>query len=436
MPNRSDPYGIAELEPNLIKSKPPGRIRCPVRGCEYWLKPPTRKPKFKGEPCPAHGILVHNSGTYCYVDYRRNLPIGGDYFAKHIRSHPFKYETHRFGAECSEDGLSLCVFYGLQQAGCLGQVVELCTGIKPRREPRLFLWGLEIELDGVEPWDLVIEARDQFESDLPVTRPKTEPDIAVHVPGGFLLLIEAKFTSKNPSYQRDKNKLLDLTIDQLVQIYQWPGMRFIDIEAARRRDLLLYQLYRNAVFADFMSQTDSCNTQSYVVNLVREGYEANVCEPMLTLMPKNYRDRFNQIHWEQLFDLPVKPGRTAFVTTCSTRRPSSNRHSDSPKASPLHTLTTLVSYPSRQSDRLSSPGYTDTCVGSVYTDCCRSSRSFGAPRVTTRVAWPSGSDAAGGMCTETWPFWNSRVSPSITIRPIPRAGPTASDRTGGSLRWG
>ncbi len=285
-----------------------GSIQCPVRNCRYKLKPPSRKPKLSGVACPEHGIIVHGSGTYTYADYQRNLLIDGDYFDAHIRRHPFKYEAHRFGSECSEDAVSWAVFRSLQKAGCLADVVALCTGFKPQREPRLFLWGLELQPDGVEPWGLLIKARERFESDLPVERPKTEPDIALHVPGEVLILIEAKFTSTNPTYRRDKKKLLDLTIDQLVQIYQWPGIRFIDVSEARRRDALLYQLYRNAVFADFMAQTDSSATRGYVVNLVRDGYEANVCEPMLTLMPPPYRDRFEQITWEQLFGIAKKAG--------------------------------------------------------------------------------------------------------------------------------
>lgn len=309
MQNLRDPYGINELDRKLRKCKKTGRIQCPVKGCNQWLRPPTRKPKFSGDVCCEHGIVAHKSATFSYADYRRNMLIDADYFEQHIRYHPFKYESHRFGLEGSEDCLSWAVFRSLQHAGCLSDVVELCTGIKPNQEPRLFLWGLELKPEGVEPWDLLIKARRQFESDLPVDRPKTEPDIALHVPGQFLVMCEAKFLSKNPYYVRDtETKLLDLTIDQLVQIYQWPGMRFLDATEASKRDTLPYQLYRNACFADLQSQIDSPSTQGYVVNLVRHGFESGVCESMLTLMPFEYRDRFEQITWEQLYDIARRRG--------------------------------------------------------------------------------------------------------------------------------
>ena len=40
-------------------------------------------------------------------------------FAERIVGHPFKYESHRLGAENSEDALSRNVFRSLQEAGCL-----------------------------------------------------------------------------------------------------------------------------------------------------------------------------------------------------------------------------------------------------------------------------------------------------------------------------
>ncbi len=302
------PYGIDQLEPKLTRCGKTGRIRCPVQGCRHWLKPPTRKPKFAGDVCLDHGIVVHGSGTYTYADYRQNLLIDADYFERHVRRHPFKYEAHRFGSECSEDAVTWAVFRSLQNAGCLAEVIKLCTGLMPSREPRLLLWGLELKPDGVEPWDLLIAAREQFESDLPVERPKTEPDIALYVPGEVLVLIEAKFTSKNPTYQRDRTKLLDLTIGQLIQIYQWPQMRLLDAAAAGKRDAIHYQLWRNLVFADYMAGRDSLATRGHVANLVRDGCEADVCEPMLTLMPTAYRDRFEQVSWEQLYAIARRRG--------------------------------------------------------------------------------------------------------------------------------
>lgn len=298
------PYGVNDLVQRLRPAPDGQSIYCPVRGCNHALTPPARN-GVRGTVCPEHQLRVHRSGTYSMADYRRNLIVDGDFFHSEIRYHPFKYESHRFGLECSEDALTWNVFRSLQRHGQLSQVVELVTGLNPSSEPKLFLWGLELHGNTVTPWQHLIEARDRFESDLPMQRPMTEPDIGLWVPGQITLLIEAKFCSNNPTYRVDRTKLLDLTIGQLLQIYQWEGMQLLSLEEAQRREQLHYQLWRNLIFAEWMAGLDSKNTQPYVANLVREGYEAEVCEPVLTMMNRNRRDRFEQITWEQLYRLAV-----------------------------------------------------------------------------------------------------------------------------------
>ena len=299
------PYGTKDLRSKLVRSGKSGAIRCPVNDCMHWLKPPTRLQA--GTPCPEHGIYVHGSATYTYTDYRRNLIVDAPYFEEHIRGNAFKYETHRFGSERSEDALTWNTFRSLQVAGCLNHVAELCTGIRRPAEPKLLLWGLEIKDTGVQPWDLLIRARERFESDLPVGRPKTEPDIALYLPGSYLLLIEAKFTSPNGVYLRDRKKNpLDFTIDQFINIYSSKELRILDHEEARRRDTIRYQLWRNMLFAEWMAAACSPQTKAYHANLVREGCEADVCGELLTVIHPEYRGRFEQFTWEQIYGIAVK----------------------------------------------------------------------------------------------------------------------------------
>ncbi|MFN3166131.1 MAG: PGN_0703 family putative restriction endonuclease [Phycisphaeraceae bacterium] len=301
----SDPYGLHELDPKLRISTDGLRVSCVVKGCPHQLTPPSRK-GHRGSVCPAHGIRVHKSRTYSYADYRRNLIIDEAFFDHEIRHHPFKYESHRFGLECSEDALTWNVFRSFQRHRQLARIAELITHIPLNQEPRLFLWGLELNQDNVTPWDLLIHARDRFEADLPVQRPKTEPDIGLWVPGQLLILIEAKFTSTNPTYRIDRTKLLDLTLGQLLQIYQWKGMRLLSLEEARKREEIAYQLWRNLVFSENMANADATSTKAYVANLVREGYETEVCEPILTMMNLDRRDRFEQVSWEQLYRIAAE----------------------------------------------------------------------------------------------------------------------------------
>ena len=91
------------------------------------------------------------------------------------------------------------VFRTLQECGLLHTVAGWITGLEIQEEPP-YLWGLSISDDAFQPWDLLLAARERFESNLPVKRPPTEPDIALYLPGYYLILIEAKFTSSNPFY--------------------------------------------------------------------------------------------------------------------------------------------------------------------------------------------------------------------------------------------
>ena len=300
------PFGVGDLDKKLKRSRRTGAVCCPVRRCAHWIEPPARK-KGTGQPCPDHGIYVHRSGTYRYANPADNVIVDREFFNRYILGNGFKYETHRLGMERSEDTLSFNVFRSLQRLGLLSEVAELCAGTRPSQEPTLYLWGLEIASDSVRPWDRLVEARERFESDLPVNRPLTEPDIALHVPGEMLILIEAKFTSGNTVYRRDKKtKLLDLTLDQLVNIYSDQSLKIMDFDRARRRDSGYSQLHRNMVFAEFMARRDAPTTRAYHVNLVREGFEEGACEGFLDVVRHEYHDRFEQITWEQVYQVIEK----------------------------------------------------------------------------------------------------------------------------------
>src|SRR5262249_13028811 len=152
---------------------PEHMIRCFVRGCEHFLRPPARR--RVGDLCPVHHIRAHSSGTYSYADVRRNAIIARDLLADRVVGNPHKFESHRFGLEKSEDMASFNLFRSFQEAGCLNYIARYVTGLEVEAEPRLFLWGLEMTDDSLRPWDLLLAARRRFESSLPVRRPATEP---------------------------------------------------------------------------------------------------------------------------------------------------------------------------------------------------------------------------------------------------------------------
>ncbi len=297
------PYGIFDLDPDVrIDRGPPERVRCFVGGCPQMLIPPSRwRP---GEVCPDHGIRCHRSATYSYPDPRRNAVAAPELLAGRIIGHPFKFESRRFGYERGEDALSYNVFRSFQEAGFLHLVARLVTGRDVAEEPRLFLWGLELTGDLLRPWDLLIAARKRFESSLPVKRPATEPDIALHAPGKYLILCEAKFCSENPVYtagpRRDPQSL---TKDELLQIYADRSLRMIDREKAREANRIPYQLYRNLQFAEYMARLDGPNTLPFLANLTRQSSENETFELFFRLVRPEYADRIGHVFWEQLFVL-------------------------------------------------------------------------------------------------------------------------------------
>ncbi len=297
------PYGVADLDPQVVVH-PDNRdvVRCYVRGCGHFVGRPTKH--RRGELCPDHGIFCHHSSygsTYSYADVRRNIIASPDVFAERIIGHPFKYESQRLGSEKSEDALSWNVFRSLQEAGCLAQVANLLIGQSHPEEPDLYLWGIRVSDDSFEPWDLLIAARERFESDLPVDRPLTEPDIALHLPGRYLALIEAKFTSPNTFYERGERKdEQSLTMDELLAIYQDPDLRMLNTKMAKSRDRVAYQLWRNTILAEWMAMQDSARTKAFHINLVREGHEEESAAGFGELLRGEHAERFRRATWEEV----------------------------------------------------------------------------------------------------------------------------------------
>jgi hypothetical protein len=151
---------------------------------------------------------------------------------------------------------------------------------------------------------LLTAARQRFERDLPVDRPLTEPDIALHLPGEYLVLIEAKFTSPNPYYVRGpRRQPQDLTVDELLTIYWDDGLTLLDWDMARRQDRIFHQLWRNTVFAEWMAKQDDLRTRAYHVNLVREGHEEGAGQEFPPLLREVHADRFKHVTWEQLYEV-------------------------------------------------------------------------------------------------------------------------------------
>lgn len=331
VPNFSPlPYGVFDLNPHIqVHPGPPERIRCFVKDCKWFLQPPTRG--SSGDVCPIHGIRCHRSATYSYRDPGRNIIVSPKLLVEGVMKHEFKFEANRMGNERGEDSLTYNVFRSFQEASALHLVASLFTGTEVVRQPRLFLWGLEMTGDSLEPWDLLIAARERFEKKLPVKRPMTEPDIALHLPGEWLLLCEAKFSSPNPVYVRGPRKdAQSLTLDELVGIYSDPALAMLDDAKIGVADRIEYQLFRNVQFTQFMARLDSPTTQPFFVNLTRHGSENDTFEHFFRLLRPEYSRRVRHLFWEQLFTLSQLVGgrlghlQRYFITKTAGLKPAFN----------------------------------------------------------------------------------------------------------------
>jgi hypothetical protein len=303
------PFGLLDLDPAMcVDPGPPLRVRCVVQGCREMLLPPTRG--AGGDVCPAHQVRVHRSGTYSYPDPGRNVIVAKELLATRIVGNRFKVETHRFGYEKSEDALTFSVMRSFQQARCLNYVARYITGLDIEDEPRLYLWGLDLTDDSLEPWALLVAARRRFERRLPVKRPATEPDIGLFLDGHYLVLCEAKFTSPNTHYadgpRRDEQAL---TKNELLEIYQDPLCRMLDTERARDAGAVASQLWRNTVFAQWMAAHASPGTRPYFVNLVRRGHEIDSFHRFSQLVRPEFLGQVNRLSWEDLWVLAGLAGR-------------------------------------------------------------------------------------------------------------------------------
>jgi hypothetical protein len=296
------PFGIDEIELDAAEGyrtlasslRRQGEVRCCIRACRTWLPCRTRKnpPRF----CPDHGISISTSPTYVYKDWQRNFLLRHDLIAA-VKEH--KVESWRLGSESSEDALSWNIFVGLAHLGLLGEAFDLLTGCKPKEEPQLFLWGVEV-WPTYRPgaWSRLVGARAEFERGVHIP---TEPDIMLRVAGQALVLAEAKFGSLNGTLAKKPNQSIP---DFLNRYRPLPGqIDPLDREVIMDMpsDKVLEQLCRNVVFSNYLAEGKE---EAFVANLVRGIAEIDVKDRMDLHLSAENRDRFRRVAWEDLGRLP------------------------------------------------------------------------------------------------------------------------------------
>jgi len=323
---RDSYFDVRTLEPLL----PHGQRRCPVIGCTAQLV--TVDSQWGAMPCcQDHRIRIHGgSSTFVYFDgaspeqkraaAMRNIRFEPNAFAN-ILGNPAKAETHRICNETSEDALTWNVFSALLRANALSRVASTLAGVKMAAPAQLYLWGLPIALDGAQSdsqFGPLINARSKFEAG--IRRFHTEPDIIVHLPGELLILCEAKFTSGNTVAKAGASEVSrgekPRTMSGIAERYHTPDVTCATSRFASTGAPAFYsQLYRNMVFASYMSE--ELGVPWILVSLVSElqcgralgvksgatsrpEYDDPTAFAQEVLGP-NLQNRFVRYSWERLY---------------------------------------------------------------------------------------------------------------------------------------
>ena len=208
-----------------------------------------------------------------------------------------KTESWRLGNETSEDALSWNVFVGLMRLGLLGAAVQVLSGVSVDREPHLYLWGNEIREREMRDWSLLGTIREQLE---PGFRIQTEPDVALHVPGQLLVLVEAKFGSRNCTLDKKKYE----RVGQFLEVYVAPegGADPLDRGWIMKQPpgKIFEQLCRLAVLGSWMRKADE---RIVIVNLVRQTELAANPPAFGSHLVVGGPVKFEARAWEQLIPL-------------------------------------------------------------------------------------------------------------------------------------
>lgn len=309
--------------------------KCPIRNCatninNYKVPFQRYKGKMRYLPyCPEHGIRIHGSGFVYYngpsnkdliVSTKRNLVFHGDYYASNFFKKGVKMESGRLCYESSEDAVSFNVFSELLSRGeALKKLVSHIINKNINDDVELYLWGGKIDLKGNKflPYAPLLDVRKHLEHDISTFA--TEPDIMLIVPGKVVICIEAKFGSKNPiakektEKQGEKPKRRGALIERYCRKNEIFDTNTI-FDFSNGPKLFYEQLFRNVVFSATMAKQADIS-EWYVVNLrnehvmnLKKGKPESmpIMRNMRSILKPQYKKRFNQLTWEQIYHIAIK----------------------------------------------------------------------------------------------------------------------------------
>lgn len=314
---------------------------CPVKGCSVKIKDylvPFRRDKRRGviykPSCPEHNIRVHNSSGFVYYNgsaadnliaaTKRNLMFNADYYISNFFGTGAKVESGRLCYENSEDAVSYNIFTEiLSDRHALKKLLNYITGQEVHDNIDLYLWGRKIDFENkvTDLYPPLTEIRKILEPGRKgPPKPPTEPDIMLIVPKRLIVLIEAKFGSKNPIAEDEaKQNRRRRTARELIEDYCFKNpfdMKSIFVDYNKMPHLFYEQLFRNIVFAASMAKVARID-EWYVANLrnqhlmnMRRGQpesmpiKRNVLSMLRPLHERKHR--FTHLTWEDIYTLVVK----------------------------------------------------------------------------------------------------------------------------------
>lgn len=287
------PYGVSDIDPGQAISVAPDHVRCCIKGCGRLLQKAHRGTRKSPDCfCPAHDIRVSPSRpTYVFRDQYRNVIVAHDVFAA-VR----KTESWRLPNETSEDALSWNVFVGLASLGRLREAARVLSGVTVDVDPELYLWGNKITPDGATLWPALVDVRIRLEDELKI---QTEPDIAIRVPGKLLVVIEAKFGSKNGTLDGKDYECVEEFLDRYESPMGSDPLNRTWI-VGQSSDRILEQLCRMAVFGAWLGERGE---DVVVVSLMRRQELAASPPDVASHLVPGGPVRFQARAWEDLIPL-------------------------------------------------------------------------------------------------------------------------------------
>jgi hypothetical protein len=181
------------------------------------------------------------------------------------------------------------------------------TGIEPRDDVELLMWGIRAFDPDPLVWNRLVETRKVLEDGAGFP---TEPDIILRIPGQAVVLIEAKFGSPNSTLSGHEERFGGVPefLDRYPSIEGRPDPLNREWMEEQEPESILQQLARNVIFAQRLAEEGEV---PFVVNLVRNCDELGIESRFSTHLASDTPVRFKRWTWEDIYRIACTMGEDA-----------------------------------------------------------------------------------------------------------------------------